>query len=141
MITSNWTKDLALFTNGPSELTNEQLAKLKSNGISINEQEVEKLEHDNGEIRNIVFRNGNKTTLQALYARVPFEQHCNIPVELGCELTEDGYIKTGPFQETNIAGIFACGDNASRLRTVSNAVATGSTAGMMVNRLLLEEDF
>lgn len=138
---SNWTKELTLFTNGASVLTNEQSAKLVNHGISINEKEIDRLQHNKGEIRNIVFKDGTTFAITALYARIPFAQRCTIPESLGCELTEDGYISTGSFQETTIPGIFACGDNASRLRTVSNAVAAGTTAGMMANRVLLEEDF
>ncbi|KIC96240.1 NAD(P)/FAD-dependent oxidoreductase [Flavihumibacter solisilvae] len=138
---SNWTNELTLFTNGDSELTTEQTAKLNSHGIRINENEIDKLEHEMGVIRNIVFKDGAKSPTKVLYARLPFDQNCAIPEILGCELTEDGYIQTGSFQETTVAGILACGDNASRLRTLSNAVATGTTAAMMANRMLLEEDF
>jgi len=44
-----------------------------------------------------------------LYARSPFEQHCTIPETLGCEMTDQGYIKTDFFQKTTVHGIFAVG--------------------------------
>ena len=50
-------------------------------------------------------------------------------------------IKTDPFQKTNITGVFACGDNSSMLRSVSNTVATGGIAGAMVNKELVDELF
>ncbi len=37
--------------------------------------------------------------------------------------------------------VFACGDNSTRMRTVANSVSMGTTAGMMVNKELIEEDF
>lgn len=137
----NWTKDLTLFTNGPSTLTAEQVEKLKRHNIKITETEIEKLEHTNGYIQNIRFRDGTATSVKALYARGTFEQHCTIPQTLGCELTGDGYIKIDAIQMTTVAGVYACGDNVTRMRTVSNAVAMGATAGMMANKDLIFEGF
>jgi thioredoxin reductase len=138
---SNWTKDLTLFTNGPSSLTAEQTAKVVKNKIKIVEKEIEKLEQTNGYIRNIIFRDGTKSSVKALYARSPFEQHCTIPEAIGCEITDQGYIKTDSFQRTTVHGIFASGDNTTRMRTVANAVAMGTTAGMTANKEIIEEEF
>lgn len=140
-LVSNWTKDLTLFINGASTFTSEQTAKIKRHYIKIVEKEIEKLEHINGYLQNIIFKDGTTSSVKAIYTRIPFEQHCTIPETLGCELTDEGYIKIDAFQKTTVKGIFACGDNATRMRTVSNAVAMGTTTGMMVNKDLIEEDF
>ncbi|UPT67230.1 MAG: NAD(P)/FAD-dependent oxidoreductase [Sphingobacteriales bacterium JAD_PAG50586_3] len=138
---SNWTKDLTLFTNGFSTLTKEQKAVLEKHQIKIVENEVEEIEHVNGHIENIVFKDGTKRMIKAIYTKLPFEQHCSIPEQLGCQMTEDGYINTDAMNQTNIHGLFACGDNTSRFRTVANAVAMGTAAGMMLNKQLIEETF
>jgi thioredoxin reductase len=138
---SNWTKDLTLFTNGRSTLTGEQAAKIERHHIKIVETEIEKLEHTNGHLQKIIFKDGTSAPIKVLYARSQFEQHCTIPETLGCELTDEGYIKVDPLQKTSIPGIFACGDNANRMRTVANAVAMGTTAGMMTNREITLEEF
>lgn len=138
---SNWTNDLTLFTNGASTFTTEQKEQLEKHHIEIVETAVEKLEHSNGHIQNINFRDGSKLSIRALYALVPFEQHCTIPQSLGCQLTEEGYLKVNAFLETTISGVFACGDNASTMRTVANAVAMGTTAGMIVSKKMILEEF
>lgn len=138
---SNWTKDLTLFTNGKSTLTTEQTANLERHRIKTVEKEIEELEHINGQLQNIIFKDGSKKTVKAIYTRLPFEQHCPIPEQLSCELTEDGYIKIDASNKTTIKGIYACGDNVTRMRTVANAVAMGTTTGMMVNKELVEETF
>jgi thioredoxin reductase len=138
---SNWTNDLTLFTNGASTLTAEQTSRFGKHHIKIVENNIALLEHNDGYIQHIVFRDGTKLPVKAVYTRVPFRQHCQIPEYLGCELTEDGYIKINPFQETTINGVFACGDNTTRIRTVANAVAMGTTAGMMLSRQLIAERF
>lgn len=138
---SNWTGDLTLYTNGPSTLTREQKAKLERHRIRTEETAIESLEHRNGYLQNIIFKNGQKAPVKAIYARCPFVQHCRVPEMLGCELTTEGYIEVGPAQQTTVSGVFACGDNTNRIRTVANAIATGTTTGIMVNKALLEESF
>lgn len=138
---SNWTKDLTLFTNGVSTLTAVQLRKLKEHRIDIVEKEVERLEHTDGYVQNIIFKDGTKHGVKAIYSPRPFEQHCKIPEALGCKLTDDGYIRIDTFHKTTIDGVFSCGDNVTRMRTVANAVAMGTTTGMMVNKEIITEDF
>ena len=138
---SNWTKDLTLFTNGPSTLTTEQSAKVKGHNIKIVESEIEKLEHAQGHLQKIIFKDGTVTNMKALYARPAFKQHCTIPEMLGCELTEEGYVKIDAFQKTTIPGVFACGDSTTRMRAVANAVAMGTAAGAIVNKEIVFEEF
>ena len=138
---SNWTKDLTLFTNGKSALTPEQTAKLEKRHIKLVESDIEKLVHVRGYLREIVFKDGSSTPVRALYAHPAFEQNCTIPQTLGCELTDDGYLKVDAFQKTTVHGVYACGDNTTRLRTVANSVAMGAAAGMMVNKEMVMEEF
>lgn len=138
---SNWTNDLTLYTNGRSTLTGEQKIKLEKHHINVVESELDSLENKDGYINRIAFKDGSKAQATALYARLPFVQHSSIPENLGCEMTPEGYIRIDSAQKTSIPGVFACGDNATRVRTVANAVSMGTTTGLMVNRELIEEDF
>ncbi len=138
---SNWTNDLTLYTNGEAMFSEEQQIKLAKHHIDIVEAEIERLEHKNGYIQHIVLKDGKKVPVKALYARLPFLQHSHIPGTLGCELTKEGHIQIDPAQKTTVPGVYACGDNAARMRTVANAVSMGTTTGLMVNKELIEEDF
>ncbi|WP_212003636.1 NAD(P)/FAD-dependent oxidoreductase [Chitinophaga sp. HK235] len=137
----NWTKDLTLFTNGPSTLTADQIQKLEQHQIKVVEKTIVQLEHRDGYLQHILFSDGSSIPLKVLYARPAFEQHCPIPQALGCALTEEGYIQTDISHETTIRGVFACGDNTSRMRTVANAVAMGTTAGIMASKQIISEEF
>ena len=138
---SNWTKDLTLYTNGKSSLSEQQRTKLEKHQINIVESEIDSLENKHGYIQNVVFKDGKTTQVKAIYARLPFVQHSSIPQELGCELTQEGYIKIDAAHRTTVKGVYACGDNTTRMRTVANAVSMGTTTGLMVNKELIEEDF
>jgi len=136
---SNWTKALTLFTNGPSPLTAEQGSILRSRKIDIIETEVDRIEQTKGQIETLVLKDGTRASLDVLYGPRHFEQHCPVIVSLGCELTGDGFVNVDGMQKTSLPGVYACGDNCSRLRTVANAVATGATAGMMLNKEIILE--
>ncbi|MCB0768132.1 MAG: NAD(P)/FAD-dependent oxidoreductase [Flavobacteriales bacterium] len=138
---SNWTKVLTLYTHGRSTLTKEHLSALSAHQIAIVEGEVAELSHEHGQLHGIRFKDGSAHSLHALYAMPAFEQHCPIPQELGCAMTEDGYIQVDGLQRTSVPGIYACGDSTARLRTVANAVSAGTTAGMMLNKELVVEEF
>ncbi len=137
----NWTKELTIFTNGKSTLTPEQADTITKHNIPIIEKEIAYLKHENGNVEQLVFTDHSTFKLKAIYVRPAFEQHCKIPEMLGCELTEQGLLKVDLFQRTTVANVFACGDNASPLRSVANAIATGNFVGAMTNNGMTEEEF
>jgi len=138
---SNWTKDLRLCTNGKLELTSEQIQILKNHGVQILEQEIDSFDHNEGYIKNIIFKNGEKVEVKAIYAKPPFKQHCPIPEILGCDISEQGLLKVDTMQKTNIPGVFASGDCTTQMRSVAIAVSTGSFAGVVINKELIDENF
>lgn len=138
---SNWTDNLTVYTNGFSTLAPEQVAKLRKHNIEIIEDKIARLDQDKGYVTQIVFENGRYAPVAAIYARLPFIQHSPLPAELGCQLTPEGYLKIDLAQKTTLPGIFACGDNTTRMRTVANAVSMGTTTGLMVNKELIEQEF
>jgi len=140
-LVNNLTDDLTILTTRKADFDGEQLAKLEQHHIKFLETPIAEVEHENGQINNLLFEDGNKMAFDAVYAAVPFEQHSDIPESLGCELTEQGHIKVDGFQKTNIHGVFACGDNSSMMRSVATAVSSGNLAGAMVNKELTDEQF
>ncbi|HYG16346.1 MAG TPA: NAD(P)/FAD-dependent oxidoreductase [Bacteroidia bacterium] len=138
---SQWTKDLTLLTNGPSALEREQAAKLEKNGIRVIETEIISFEHDNGYVKRVALKDGTQLPVRAVYAKPKHEQNSDIPITLGCELTEHGYIKADMSQKTSVHGVYACGDNSQFIRSLSIAISAGTLAGTAINRELIEEDF
>src|SRR5690606_9893921 len=115
---NNLTDDLTLLTNGRVEFDFPAAEKLKANDIAITEKRVVEIVHQDGRVEEVVFADGSRETFKAVYAALPFEQHSDIPVALGCALTEYGYIRVNTLQETTVAGVFACGDNVEMMRSV-----------------------
>lgn len=137
---SNWTKNLTIFTNGPSTLTKDQSKQISKHQISIVQSRIKRIEHENGRVKNIRLEDESKCKLEAIYTGPDFIQQSDIPQQLGCKLNEQGLLDVDSFQMTNVPGIYACGDN-STMRSVALAVAAGSKAGVMANKDLIEEVF
>ena len=140
-LVSNLTSDITLLTSDEAEFNTEQKTRLDNHNIRIIESGITEIEHEKGNIRNVIFNDGSKTSFDAVYAIIPFEQHSHIPASLGCELTDQGHLKVDMLQKTTVDGVFACGDNTSMMRSVANAVHSGNMAGAAINRELSEERF
>lgn len=140
-LVKNLTDNLTLIIPNKTDLKAEEIQKLKKHNIDIIDHQITKIEHQNGRLQNISFSNGKKRSFEAMYAALDFKQHSSIPEELGCKLSEQGYIEIDLFQKTTVEGIYACGDNSGMMRSVANAVYSGNITGAMVNAELANEQF
>jgi thioredoxin reductase len=138
---SNWSKEINILTNGIPQFTEEQTLAFKKHSVKIIDKHIDSYIHDHGKLEQVKFTDGSIIEANVVYARPPFEQHCKIPQELGCELTEQGLIKVDPFLKTTIDSVYASGDCTTFLRSVANSVAMGSLAGVAINRELTEAEF
>lgn len=137
----NWTDRLTLYTNGKSTLTADQTEKLTQHGILIQEKEIARIDQQEGQISDLVFADGSRASLVGLFAKIPFEQHSDLAVQLGCKLNDFGLIEVDEFEKTSVHGIYAAGDNATMFRSISAAMAAGTKAGAVLNRELIQEYF
>lgn len=140
-LVNNLTDELVILTNGQADFTPDQINKIEKHHITVDETEVVEVVHQNGYMNGVILKDGTKVELEAMYASVPFTQHSEIPALMGCELTEMRYIAVDNFQKTTISDIYACGDNCSPVRSISNAVSSGNFAGAMANMELTNERF
>lgn len=138
---NNWTKNLTVFTNGASTLSVEQMKELQSRNINIEENRIREIVHENGQLKGISLENDEMYLIDALYHRPVFIQHCDLPVKLGCDLTDAGYINVDGFGRTNIPGVYAAGDNTTPMRAVSMSVALGTAAGAFINKDLIDNSY
>ncbi len=141
LLVSNLTDKITILTRGKADFTEEQSQKLNQNSIEVIETEIRELLHHNRYVEKLILADGKELNFEAVYGAFPFRQHSDIPKSLGCEMTETGHVKTDQFQKTSMAGIYACGDNSSPMRSVANAVYAGNLAGAMVNAELTKESF
>jgi thioredoxin reductase len=137
----HWSKNLTLFTNGPSSLQEDQTQYLNAKQIGIVETPIKELIHKAGQLEGIQLADGNIKSMQALFARVPFVLSGQLANQLGCTLNAQGLIQVDEFKKTNVPGVFAAGDNSSIFRALSAVIAAGTQAGAFINHELIVADF
>ena len=137
---TTWSKDLLLCTDGPSELSVEEVDHLTRQGISVNEQEIERLEGTSGMLDRIVFADGETLARTALFFSTGQSQRSDLPAKLGCEFTDKGDVKTGEYETTNVPGLYVAGDATRRVQLAIVAAAEGAEAAFAINTALLKED-
>lgn len=135
-----WSRDLVLCSDGPSELAPAELDALARGGVRVIETPIRRLEGGVG-LERIVFTDGHVEPRRALFLRPPQAVGCDLPAQLGCELTEAGHIAVGVDHRTSVPGVYAAGDAASPFQQVVVAAASGALAAIMLNRDLAQEDF
>ena len=138
---NNLSKEITILTSGTKHFEENQLKKLEHHNIQIIEKEISAIEHKNGQLEKIVFKDGSTENFDCAYASIPFKQNTTLPKELGCKFTEHGYIEVNFMRKTTEDGIFACGDNSSMMRSVATAVYDGNLTGAIINNELTQENF
>lgn len=136
-----WSKNIVLLSNGPSGLSAAQRDKLQEYQIRVIESAVTGLEQEGGYIRAVALADGTAEPVDALFHRPAFKQHSSLPIELGCVLTDHGYLQADDMGKTNVPGVFVVGDAVSMMRSVAAAVAGGNKAGAWINKELVETFF
>lgn len=137
---TRWSRDLALCTDGPAELSSEQSADIERLGISLRETRIARLEGRDGMLERIVFADGARLERRALFFSIGQRQRCDLPAKIGCEFNEKGTVRTGQYEQTRIPGLFAAGDASEDVQFVVVAAAEGAQAAVAINKSLMLED-
>lgn len=141
-VTSNWTQDLIVCTDGKQILSLDEKKVLESKGIKVNEKKIRSLIGENGKLEKIEFEDGQILLREGGFITPEWKQAAPFGVELGCRLNDLGGIETDNMQRTNIDGLFACGD--TRIGGSSQlilAAGEGSMAAFSVIASFTEEKF
>ena len=135
-----WSAQLFLCTDGPSELSDEDLGQLRQLGIVIHESKISELEGSGGVLERIRFADGTSVSCRAMFFSTGEYQRCGLAAQLGCEFTPKGTVNTGEYETTNIPGLFVAGDASRNVQSVIVAAAEGYEAAVAINTRLLAQD-
>ena len=134
----DWSRDLTLFSGG-YELTDAQRAGLADLGVKLVEAPVTGLSHIEGALQAVGTADG-PVALDAIFVHAPTRFSSPVGLSLGCAVSE-GIV--GPFysvdarQQTSVPGVFAAGDAARAMHSITYAAADGVGAGSAAHHSLL----
>lgn len=141
-----WSENLSLLTDGPAQLSGEEIARLQSAGITLDERKVTELRGPGDALETIVFADGGERHCEGLLVDAPMQQRTSLALELGASLADpkpgsaNELLATDTFGRTDVEGLYAAGDvSTSMPPSVATAIAEGSTtAKIIVHDLLLD---
>ncbi len=135
-----WTRDLILFTDGAADLPDDEIDRMRRNGIVVREERVTRLQ-GNGELEAVVLESGEAIPRAGLFVVPKQELRSDLHERLGCALTAQGRIEADPAGRTNVPRVFVAGDAGPGQQSVVSAAGTGMLAGAGLNLDLAVEDF
>lgn len=137
-----WSRDLVIFTDGPAELSDRQRARLAELDVEVREEEIDRLIVDpDGHLEAVLLAGGEAVSRHALFLHPSTESRSDLPLQLGCTLTDEGRVEADESGKTTVEGVYVAGDVGGNPEMVIVAAATGSRAAATLNGDLLEEDF
>jgi thioredoxin reductase len=136
---TTWSNDITLYTDGKNYVRQKDQKKLKENNISFILQPIHSLEGTEGQIKNIIFENGEMQACDALFFSNGYEVQCDLVESLGCRAGKNNVALTNKSQQTNIPGLYVAGDASKDMHFVVVAAAEGAKAGVYINKELLNE--
>ena len=134
-----WTNDVTLYTDGKNKVKPGQEQVLNANQIPVIRLPIQRLEGKDGQVKNIVFKNGETKECDAVFFVNGYSQQCNLAEAFGCEMNKKGVIVTNRLQQTNIEGLYVAGDASRDMHFVVVAAAEGAKAGVTINKELQKE--
>ncbi len=123
----NVVASLTILTNGEDAKT---IKSLTSDSIKIDERKITGIQgNEQGKVSAVVFADGSELKTDGIFIALGEAGACNFAKKVGILLDGDS-IKTDEKMQTNVPGIFACGNATGGLLQVSKAVYEGAVAGL-----------
>ncbi|CDF85694.1 thioredoxin reductase [Pseudomonas knackmussii B13] len=126
-----------LFLNEVFEPDADQLANLTRRGVTVVAEPVLSV---GGEQADVTLASGRVIKLAGLFTQPRTRMGSPLAAQLGCEF-EAGptgeFIKVDAMRETNVSGVFACGDAAIGAGNVAIAVGDGARTGCAAHQSLM----
>ncbi|KAG7878428.1 hypothetical protein KL905_004231 [Ogataea polymorpha] len=141
----NWSQDIAVICPDDvyGSLEADFVSAMQQKSISLHKGRVVKLEprsSEDGRLGRAILDDGTAIELDVLYTIPPSTiNNKEIITKLGVELDEMGLIKVSPQQKTNVEGVFAIGDNTTRMRALAFVVGQGMLAASSICHEILHE--
>ncbi len=135
-----WSEKITLYTNGKQYLTTKYQKIIDKNKIEVALEPISSFEGSKGQLKNIVFENGEKSFCEALFFSNGYDVQCHLVESLGCNTGKNKVALTNKSQQTNIPGLYVAGDLSKDMHFVVVAAAEGAKAGVYINKELTEEE-
>ena len=137
----NWASAVTVVTEGRAfEGDARHRSALREAGIEVCEEAVSELHGSRGALRSLEIEGGREIPCEMAFFSIAHRPRTELATALGCELTEEGYVRVDEECATTVAGVWAAGDVTPGDQLVQVAAAEGAVAGIACARSLVPND-
>ncbi len=138
LLVADW-GDVTLFGNGSVAPDDEQMSSLQNRGVRFEPMALRSVEGSDGGLA-VRLADGTTRAVKAMFVASQTAMTSPIAEQLGCAF-EDGVfgpvVKVDDRQQTSVKGVYAAGDMARAMHSVTLAVASGAMAGVGAHQSLI----
>jgi thioredoxin reductase len=134
-----WSSDVVLFPHTDT-LTAQQREQLAAREIRVVEGTVQRLLVEDDQLTGVELEHGRVVRRTAVFVRPRFVPSTDLLVSLGCDLDDDGWVRTDAVGRTTVPGVSVAGNVANPRAQVITAAGEGSSAAIAMNADLVDDD-
>ena len=134
-----WSSDVVLFPHTDA-LTAQQREQLAAREILVVEGTVQQLVVEDDKLSGVELHDGRVVRRAAVFVRPQFVPHTDLLVSLGCDLDDDGWVRSDAVGRTTVPGVSVAGNAANPRAQVITAAGEGSSAAIALNNDLVDDD-
>jgi thioredoxin reductase len=134
-----WTDRRTVFTDGHA-LSPEVRADLLARGVALVEGKVTAIVHQAGQLSSVVLDTGETVAIDVLFAHPRFAPSASLHQGLGLDMLDNPLgqvVATDERRQTSVSGIYAAGDLANPMASVTLASSGGAMAGIFALQSML----
>lgn len=136
----DWAASVTVITDGRAfEGGDADRSLLAEYGVSVVEQTVTELAGSRGALSGLRLADDSMLSCQLAFFSIAHRARTGLAEQLGCELTEDGYVDVERDGVTSVPGVYAAGDLTPGQQLASVAAAKGAAAAITVAESLRGE--
>ena len=132
---TTWSGRVIVCSNG-SRLGSRHRSQLAQHGITVHERPIERIAHEQGEVRQVLLRGGETVRCERIFFSAAQSPQCDLPRQLGCDVTYKGVVKTDHLGKTRVPGLYVVGDASRDVQFIVVAAAEGAKAAVAINKAL-----
>ena len=117
-------------------LSTRDRAQLREQEVEVHTAPIERIDHDEGRVRRVVFKQGGHAECDAIFFSTRQHPQWDVPRRLGCEITTRGVVKTDHLGQTCVPGVYVVGDASRDVQFAIVAAAEGAKAAVAINKAL-----
>jgi thioredoxin reductase len=131
-----WAPDVVLFP-GDYQLTDDEAAQLDKRAIAVEPGKVTRLVTTDGRLTGVDLADGRTVARSAVFVNPVFVPKDTLLKDLGCDLTDQGWVKVNTEGRTSVDGVWAAGNVVDPKAQLISSAGAGAATAVALNHTLI----